>query len=82
MRRHLQGGESFLRDFEDRSGFLAHIGFGVMVACLLQFRTLIFTQADLESFGHGVSFLEQTGVPVILPHFLAYYQINLLMCII
>jgi cytosine/uracil/thiamine/allantoin permease len=56
MRSHFQGREPFLRDLEDRGGFLSHIGFRVMVACLEQFSTLVVAQGDFESFGHGGPF--------------------------
>jgi hypothetical protein len=36
-----QRGESFIGDLEDRRGFLPHIGFGVMVARLEQFGSLL-----------------------------------------
>lgn len=48
----LQGGKPFLGDLEDGGGFLAHIGFGVMVTGLEQFSTLLLAQGDIESFGH------------------------------
>jgi len=51
-----QRGESFIGDLEDRRGFLSHIGFGVMVASLKQFGSLLVAQGDFESFGHGVPF--------------------------
>jgi len=82
MLSHFQSGQSFLRNLEDRRRFLAHIRFGMMVTCLKQFSALLVAQGDVESFGHGGAFLEQTGVLVILPHAIRYYQINLLMCII
>ena len=82
MRRDFHGGKSLISDLEDRGSFFTHIGFGVMVACLQQFGTLLVTQGDFESFGHGESFLDKTGVPLILPHAPAYYQFILLMCII
>jgi hypothetical protein len=56
MRSHCQGREPFRRDLEDGGGFLSHIGFGVMVACLEQFSTLVVAQGDVESFGHGDAF--------------------------
>lgn len=43
MLSNLQGGKPFFRDLEDGGGFLAHIGFGVMVAGLEQFSTLLIT---------------------------------------
>src|SRR5712671_1872271 len=52
MLSDLQGGKPFLSDLEDGRGFLSHIGFGVMVAGLEQFSTLLLTQGDVESFGH------------------------------
>jgi hypothetical protein len=52
----LQGRKPFLRDLEDGSGFLSHIGFRVMVAGLEQFSTLLSAQGDIESFGHGDPF--------------------------
>jgi hypothetical protein len=38
---HFQRRESFVRHFQDRGGFLAHIGFGMMITGLTQFCTLL-----------------------------------------
>jgi len=54
---HFQSRKPFLRDLENRGSFLAHIGFGVVVAGLKQFGSLLLVQGDVESFGHGESFL-------------------------